>query len=76
MKNLSLLIIRFALLEDWICALAVMTHVNIEWVTALLLSGLGRIIIIQGRLIFSGRILNEHLSMLWITNSSDLLRYF
>jgi hypothetical protein len=52
MKSLSLLITRFALLEDWTCALVVMTLVNTEWVTALLKYGQERIIIIQGNLFF------------------------
>lgn len=50
MKSLSLWITRFALLEDWTCALAAMTHVNIEWATALLKNGQERIIITQGNL--------------------------
>lgn len=48
MKKLSLLTIRFALLEDWTCALAVMTHLNTKWVIVHLLYGLEKIIIIQG----------------------------
>lgn len=48
MKKLSLLTIRFALSEDWICALAVMTHLNTKWVIVHLLYGLEKIIIIQG----------------------------
>jgi len=36
MKNLSLLIIIFALLEDWIYALVVMTHLSIKWEISLL----------------------------------------
>jgi hypothetical protein len=49
MKSLSSWITRFALLEDWTCALAVMTHVNTEWETALLKNGQERIIITQGK---------------------------
>lgn len=48
MKKLSLLTIRFALSEDWTCALAVMTHLNTKWVIVHLLYGLEKIIIIQG----------------------------
>lgn len=49
MKNLSLLIIIFALLEDWIYALVVMIHPNIKLVIVLLQYGLGRTTIIQGK---------------------------
>lgn len=48
MKNLSLLIIIFALLEDWIYALVVMIHQNIKLVIVLLQYGLERTTIIQG----------------------------
>ena len=48
MKNLSLSIIIFALLEDWIYALVVMIHQNIKLVIVLLQYGPGRTTIIQG----------------------------
>lgn len=48
MKNLSLLITRFALLEDWTCALAAMTHWNTKWAITLRWYGLERTTITQG----------------------------
>lgn len=53
MKNLSLLITRFALLEDWTYALAAMTHLNTKLVIILLRYGLERTIIIQGMFILN-----------------------
>lgn len=51
MKNLSLLIIRFAFLEDSIYALVVMILLNIKWVTVLLTFGLERTITTRGELL-------------------------
>lgn len=57
MKNLSLLIIRFAFLEDWIYALVVMILLSIKWVIALLWYGLERTITTRGELLDYPRII-------------------
>lgn len=62
MKNLSLLIIRFAFLEDWIYALVVMILLSIKWVIALLWYGLERTITTRGELLDYPRIIQWQLS--------------
>ncbi|KAL0323425.1 UNVERIFIED_CONTAM: Phospholipase D zeta 1 [Sesamum angustifolium] len=64
MKKLLLWITRYVLLEDLICALAVMTPVNIRWVIIRLKYGLARTITIQDLL----------LSYSWMTCGSQIIR--
>lgn len=53
MTKLSLLITKFALLEDLICALVGMIPLNTKWVITLLLFGLEKTITIQGKFYIS-----------------------
>lgn len=76
MKNLSLLIIRFAISEDWIYALAVMIQLSTKWVIALLCYGLERTIITRGKLLFSkiGVIWGIQWTILRVKHKSIMLR--